>query len=69
MKHNPNPKLKRFHPVKMWAVLGTHGLYVDTAYTRKDMIRQHVSALGHDWDYHKRKGDKLVRVLVVPYLK
>ena len=53
-------------PVKMWAVWGHCGLYVDTAYTRKDMIERHVSALGYDWDYHKKKGDCLVRVLVVP---
>ena len=53
-------------PVKMWAVWGHCGLYVDTAYTRKDMIERHVSALGYDWEYHKKNGDRLVRVLVVP---
>lgn len=50
----------------MWAVWGHCGLYVDTAYTRKDMIERHVSALGYDWEYHKKKGDRLVHVLVVP---
>lgn len=53
-------------PIKMWAVWGDCGLYVDTAYTKKDMIERHVSALGYTWDHHYKKGDRLVRITVLP---
>lgn len=60
----------KIKPTKMWAVSGLFPnkkdrfLYADTAYTRRDMIERHVSALGHDWNYHKKKGDRIERVII-----
>lgn len=63
-------KSNKIKPTKMWAVSGLSSngkdrfLYVDTAYTKRDMIERHVSALGYDWNYHKKKGDRIERVIV-----
>ena len=66
-------KSNKLKPTVMWAVSGLSTntkdrfLYVDTAYTKRDMIERHVSALGYDWKHHYKKGDRLERVIVKPY--
>ncbi len=63
-------KKVQIKPTKMWAVSGLNSnskdrfLYVDTAYTKRDMIERHVSSLGYNWKYHKKKGDRIERVIV-----
>lgn len=54
----------------MWAVYGTHGLYVGTAHTRKQMKNTHMTDLGYtDWNQCKEKGDKCIKVKVTPLNK
>ena len=51
----------------MWAVHGVHGLYVGTAYTRKQMKETHMSDLGYtDWRDCQKKGDRCIKVKVIP---
>jgi hypothetical protein len=52
----------------MWAVWNDRfGFYVGTAFTRKEMKEQHMSALGYlDWSECAKKGDKCIKVKVTP---
>jgi len=53
----------------MWAVHGIHGLYVDTAFTRKDMKEKHMASLGYvDWKDCEKRGDRVIKVKVSPIL-
>ena len=53
----------------MWAIHGTHGLYVGTDYTRKGMIRTHMADLGYmDWQECRKKGDRAIKVIVIPFV-
>ena len=46
----------------MWAIIGTCGLYTGTWLYRRDAIEEHCEALGKNWKYCRRKGDKAVKV-------
>lgn len=52
-----------------WVIYGTHGFYTGTSHTRKEAIKEHISALGVSWDYCKRRGDKAVKCIVIPVPK
>ncbi len=64
-----------FKKIVMWAIVGKHGVYTGTSYTRADMIREHVNAL-YDipsdywpdtktaWKGCREKGDRAVKVTV-----
>jgi len=56
--------MKNNFTVYVWAVIGNCGLYVDFAYTRKDMIENHCSSLGRTWEYCRKKGDRCIKVTV-----
>ena len=68
-------------PAIMWAIYGEYGLYTDTAFTRKEMIRKHCieycpldklhsnGMLKRIWRKCKERGDRAVRVEVRPLLK
>lgn len=58
--------MKKPKPEKMWAIAGICGIYADTAFTRRDMISKHCSALGREWEYCKAKGDRCIKVMVTP---
>ena len=47
-----------------WAIVGVHGLYTGWEFTRKDMIEQHVSALGKTWSKCRSKGDRCIKVRI-----
>lgn len=48
----------------MWAIVGTHGLYIGTQLTRKDMIAEHVRLKNKCWAQCRKDGDRAVKVLV-----
>lgn len=48
----------------MWVIIGTHGLYVGTQTTRKDMIAEHVRLKNKCWAQCRKDGDRCVKVLV-----
>jgi hypothetical protein len=66
-KHNAGVKVPRSE--LMWVIYGNHGLYTDTALTRKEMIEKHCAALGQTWDYCRERGDRAVKVWVMPLAK
>jgi hypothetical protein len=47
---------------KGWAIYGEHGLYTGWEFTRTEAIQNHCKALGKDWRYCRRKGDRAVKV-------
>ncbi len=53
----------------VWVIYGVHGLYTDSAFTRKDMISKHCAALGKTWDYCRKKGDRAIKAWVMPLAK
>lgn len=47
----------------MWAICSKDvGLYCGTHLTRKGAIKNHCEDTGKDWKYHKKKGDRAVKV-------
>lgn len=52
-------------PERGWSICSPKfGLYCDWRFTRKDMIEAHCAALGKDWSYCRRKGDRAVKVII-----
>ncbi len=49
-----------------WAITGKHGVYVGTWFRRKDAIVDHCEMLGKCWKTCRRKGDRAVKVKVIP---
>jgi hypothetical protein len=56
-KHNAGDKKLRSE--LMWVIYGT----------RKEMIEKHRAALGQTWDYCRKRGDRAVKVWVMPLAK
>ncbi|HAQ64788.1 MAG TPA: hypothetical protein DCR43_02885 [Bacteroidales bacterium] len=49
----------------MWAIYGKFGFYSGTAFSRKDMIKEHTFLTGKTWEECQKKGDKVVKVIVM----
>ncbi len=49
-----------------WAITGKFGLYAGTWFLRKNAIRSHIRQLGKEWKYCYRKGDRAIKVKVIP---
>ena len=51
---------------KGWAITGTFGLYCGWWFRRKDAIFWHCKNLGQTWEECKKKGDRVIKVTIVP---
>ena len=50
-----------------WAIFGNlYGLYYGTWRTRHEAIVAHADALGISWQECRKKGDRAIKVLVIP---
>ncbi len=49
-----------------WAITGELGLYAGTWFLRKEAIESHVDALGASWKTCYKRGDRAIKVKVIP---
>jgi len=49
-----------------WAITGNYGLYVGVWFNRFDAITHHADSLGKSWKQCYRRGDRAIKVNVIP---
>ena len=49
-----------------WAITGKFGLYLGTWFTRTEAVKAHTLELGETWKTCYRKGDRAIKVKVIP---
>lgn len=49
-----------------WAIQGEFGLYTGWWLTRKEAIQTHTGDVGKSWKECRKKGDRVVKILIYP---